>query len=549
VLLDEDFQYALPGPPLVDGCATGELAGTGLNLAAACIGSPAIDTYNRSRVQAETASLATVTGGDFADPFAPGANQSLVLHNPFQSTQMAVNIWSIFPDDPAHPNYYLRNGTIEFDVYLKEPQPEALFAFLGVRLGFEADPANRNQVSSTGDQTIWNVFNIYGDAINDPSKQQIASNILLSRASPGFQDNLYDQANNRFFLDPNQAVIAAETALRVRYELDGAAATYRVSVDKLANADPAVDVQWPAGVDASWTKTFNFLTFTNEPAPGVNEISFMTDASAFAVTNVAPDVYLDNLRIVDFDRAPHAPGEIETLPLPGVVTGPASSYADVPAVLEAWEAKSANDGSWLSVELPPGADAVLVEVVDGLLIELGLPSRRGFQDADDAYELAWGDETAALAPGARFEFAEPIGTGQSLQSFVLRGVEANAGAASFPLFLAASGADVTLTPITTGGGASADFNGDGFVDGADLQIWEQSFPLLGDASGAQGDANGDGRIDGADLLLWQREFSMAAGSTLALPEVVGAWWLLVIVGARLQRRRLAQSSGGAATLR
>lgn len=219
------------------------------------------------------------------------------------------------------------------------------------------------------------------------------------------------------------------------------------------------------------------------------------------------------------------------------MSGPAASYENLPAVLEAWEAKSANDGSWLSVDLPPGTDAVLVEVVEGLLVEFGLPSRRGFLDADDAYELAWGEDTATLAPGGRFEFVEPVGPGQALQSFVLRGIDGGAEATSFPLFLAAAGADVTLTPITAGGGASADFNGDGLVDGIDLQTWAQNFALPGDASGAQGDANGDGRIDGADLLQWQREFGPSAGSTVALPEVAGAGWLLLIGAARLRRQR------------
>jgi hypothetical protein len=50
--------------------------------------------------------------------------------------------------------------------------------------------------------------------------------------------------------------------------------------------------------------------------------------------------------------------------------------------------------------------------------------------------------------------------------------------------------------------ASADFDGNGFVNADDLLVWQDRF---GGVSGGQGDADADGDIDGADFLSWQRQ--------------------------------------------
>ncbi|MCA9237355.1 MAG: PQQ-dependent sugar dehydrogenase [Planctomycetales bacterium] len=75
-----------------------------------------------------------------------------------------------------------------------------------------------------------------------------------------------------------------------------------------------------------------------------------------------------------------------------------------------------------------------------------------------------------------------------------------------------------VTPIDAGarvfrvryiGGNSADFTGDGFVDGADLSVWETNFGAPSGASRTTGDADADHDVDGADFLLWQRSYSPA----------------------------------------
>jgi hypothetical protein len=79
---------------------------------------------------------------------------------------------------------------------------------------------------------------------------------------------------------------------------------------------------------------------------------------------------------------------------------------------------------------------------------------------------------------------------------------------------------------------TADANGDGLVDGADLAIWQVSYNPVGDlaAGSLAGDFNNDGRVDGGDLALWQQNYDPTgaamsddgAGRTPLLPEVGGS---------------------------
>jgi glucosylceramidase len=77
--------------------------------------------------------------------------------------------------------------------------------------------------------------------------------------------------------------------------------------------------------------------------------------------------------------------------------------------------------------------------------------------------------------------------------------------------------DVTFgvieSPATPG-----DFNRDGRVDAADLEIWSASYGV-----NAFGDADGDGDTDGRDFLIWQRYFGtdLLSASQLIVPEPSG----------------------------
>ncbi|BBO35641.1 beta strand repeat-containing protein [Lacipirellula parvula] len=89
----------------------------------------------------------------------------------------------------------------------------------------------------------------------------------------------------------------------------------------------------------------------------------------------------------------------------------------------------------------------------------------------------------------------------------------------------------------------ADFNDDGFVNAADLDIWKQAYGTT-----TAGDANGDNVTDGADFLAWQRQFGTTpvAAAAVAVPEPATLSTILVasliVAGSRRStaaKRRLA----------
>jgi arylsulfatase A-like enzyme len=63
--------------------------------------------------------------------------------------------------------------------------------------------------------------------------------------------------------------------------------------------------------------------------------------------------------------------------------------------------------------------------------------------------------------------------------------------------------------------ATADFNADGKVDGADLLSWQRGKGISRDAAFTAGDADGDGDVDETDLSIWRSQFVQ---STIATPS-------------------------------
>ena len=65
---------------------------------------------------------------------------------------------------------------------------------------------------------------------------------------------------------------------------------------------------------------------------------------------------------------------------------------------------------------------------------------------------------------------------------------------------------------------NADFDGSGFVDGADFLAWQRGFGT--GTTLAQGDANGDMMVDAADLAIWETQYgtSPLAAVSSAVPE-------------------------------
>ena len=98
-------------------------------------------------------------------------------------------------------------------------------------------------------------------------------------------------------------------------------------------------------------------------------------------------------------------------------------------------------------------------------------------------------------------------------------------------------ADGTDTP--------GDFNGDGFVDAADLDIWKAQFAQQG--AGINADDDRDGVVVGSDFLAWQRNLGAtpAVSAAAAVPEpAAGLLAFVGVVGATLTRARRLEPAAG-----
>lgn len=75
-----------------------------------------------------------------------------------------------------------------------------------------------------------------------------------------------------------------------------------------------------------------------------------------------------------------------------------------------------------------------------------------------------------------------------------------------------------LLHVTAGPAIAGDFDGNGFVDGNDLLIWQEGFGMPNGAGVEHGDADGDADVDGADFLTWQRNLTSGNNAVAAIPE-------------------------------
>lgn len=252
---------------------------------------------------------AKVTGGSFADPFAPGTNQSLVLHNPNGSSQMAVTWTDEFMDDPST----FRNGTIEFDLWMESPDPEAFWTFLGLRIGHGGE--DRNSVQGTqADTTIWTTFRLQNLTSGDPPTAEL----LEQLSDPGQRialgvEGTYTDDNSA----PDAGAFGPDQSVHVRIEVDANGytlqdlPTYRLFLND-------TQIEWMGTVfgppdEHPWV-------FQPGPAlaPGINTITLITDASAFN-TNMNPgtgNVYIDNFVITNNDLPPLISANASIVPEP-----------------------------------------------------------------------------------------------------------------------------------------------------------------------------------------------------------------------------------------
>jgi len=89
-------------------------------------------------------------------------------------------------------------------------------------------------------------------------------------------------------------------------------------------------------------------------------------------------------------------------------------------------------------------------------------------------------------------------------------------------------------------GVPGDFNGDGIVDGTDLDVWSGGFGTTSGAEFSNGDADGDGDVDGADFLRWQQNLGMGVSSIVAdsaVPEPTSVTLIATMIVGLLTFRR------------
>lgn len=97
-------------------------------------------------------------------------------------------------------------------------------------------------------------------------------------------------------------------------------------------------------------------------------------------------------------------------------------------------------------------------------------------------------------------------------------------------------------PTLSEGVASADFNDNGIVDGADFLAWQRGFGKTTGALLTNGDADNDGDVDANDLTVWKNQFGTpgAAPAVASIPEpatLALAAVTSLCVGAVCRRRR------------
>jgi hypothetical protein len=104
------------------------------------------------------------------------------------------------------------------------------------------------------------------------------------------------------------------------------------------------------------------------------------------------------------------------------------------------------------------------------------------------------------------------------------------------------GNDVVLN-LVAGAAETADFDGDGDVDGRDFLTWQRGFGATSGATLNQGDANADGAINGVDLGIWKGQFGPAAeiaGAAVPEPHAFALVMTAACVASAVTRRRGAR---------
>ncbi|HMP06959.1 MAG TPA: hypothetical protein PJ982_11455 [Lacipirellulaceae bacterium] len=98
----------------------------------------------------------------------------------------------------------------------------------------------------------------------------------------------------------------------------------------------------------------------------------------------------------------------------------------------------------------------------------------------------------------------------------------------------------TLSVTSASALPNADFNGDGYVDGADFLLLQRNLGLAGQIDNSLGDADGDSLVDSADLFAWQQQYLATrdvSGAGISVPEPTAALLAAGLATLLVRRRR------------
>jgi hypothetical protein len=250
----------------------------------------------------------------YIPPFGGAGNKALAIDDAGVA-QPIISWRSIFSNDPTD----FQNGSIEFDLYLPLATGDQDWTFIDFRLGYGGP--NRTAPTTVDDTTVWNSF----------------------RVNPGAALGFAFDHNTNSFL----ASISHSTVLHIRYDLNGAARTYRLTINgNPASAGGSVDRPWRVG------------------ATGVNMFGYFGAHPA----DSAP-IYIDNIVVVNDDSEPIPwvpPADEPTNRLEWHqhrgnkrLTGEATIAQDIVTDAEVlWSDFIGSQESWLAVALGAGQQIV-----------------------------------------------------------------------------------------------------------------------------------------------------------------------------------------------
>ena len=95
----------------------------------------------------------------------------------------------------------------------------------------------------------------------------------------------------------------------------------------------------------------------------------------------------------------------------------------------------------------------------------------------------------------------------------------------------AGGKNVKIDYLASSATFTADYNGDGYVDGSDLATFESGF-----GTNSTGDTDSDNDTDGSDFLAWQQQYTGLATTLDNIPEPTSICLLMMGVAALMGRR-------------